>query len=116
LSSLFVVSNALRLRFFKPEFGMEEPPAACPVDFESDSENESKASESGQSVLMRIDGMTCINCQKHVEQALNAIPGVFAKADWEAGTAQILVKNGADDETLKQAVENEGYDVISVRR
>lgn len=137
LSSLFVVTNALRLRFFKPKFSTEAPVEACPIDFEENEEkkengskknglkeNGSKESESKTEtepknkplILMKISGMTCINCQKHVEKALNSIPGVSAKVDWEAGTAQILEnENDADDEILKQAVEKEGYEVVSIQ-
>ncbi len=122
LSSLFVVTNALRLRFFKPKFSTEEPPEACPIDFEETVSNESESKRektetpNAKSVLMTINGMTCMNCQKHVEKALNAIPGVSAKADWEAGKAQINMENDVDDETLKLAVEKEGYDVVSIQR
>ncbi|MCC2508397.1 heavy metal translocating P-type ATPase [Methanimicrococcus blatticola] len=118
LSSLFVVTNALRLRFFKPKFSTEEPPGACPIDFEETESKETKIEKpmTSKSVLMKIDGMTCINCQKHVEKALNAIPDISAKVDWEAGTAQIVMENDVDDETLKQAVEKEGYTVVSIQR
>jgi Cu+-exporting ATPase len=128
LSSLFVVTNALRLRFFKPKFSTEAPPQSCPIDFEDaglkeiglkkgkSGEKETEALKKGPSVRMEIGGMTCINCQKHVEKALNSIIGVSATADWEAGTAQIISKTDADDETLKQAVEKEGYEVFSIQR
>ncbi|WNY29238.1 Copper-exporting P-type ATPase [Methanimicrococcus stummii] len=143
LSSLFVVTNALRLRFFKPKFTTEALPETCPLPIEdevaagtaagssgapakAESGNENKneigsavnkdENKNGAAVLMKINGMTCINCQKHVEKALNAIPGVSAEVDWEAGTAQIFGAEDIDDEILKQAVEKEGYEVVSIQR
>ncbi|WNY23932.1 Copper-exporting P-type ATPase [Methanimicrococcus hongohii] len=147
LSSLFVVTNALRLRFFKPKFTTEAPPETCPIYPEDNpieepkekssaasaektsaepvekelaekslADSEESAPEKKPDIMMKIDGMTCINCQKHVEKALNAIPGVSAKVDWEAGTANVFIENEVDDETLKQAVEKEGYTVVSIQR
>ena len=67
LSSVFVVSNALRLRFFKPKY-----------------QNQIKKQEVNQmEKKMNIEGMMCPHCQKHVSQALNSIEGVKATVDLE---------------------------------
>ena len=55
----------------------------------------------------------CDNCQRHVTEALNAIPGVTAKVDWKAGTA--LVTGDASDGDLKAAVEAAGYKVKKIK-
>ena len=59
-----------------------------------------------------IEGMMCAHCQARVEQALNALPGVAARVDLQAKTA--TVTGTADDAALKKAVEDAGYQVVSI--
>lgn len=59
---------------------------------------------------LKISGMTCGNCVKHVTQALQAVPGVErVSVDLESGTAE--VDGDASNEQLKAAVEEEGYEL-----
>jgi len=118
LSSFFVVTNALRLRFFKPKYTTDVPIQACPIDFETEPENKNieKTESSKYSILMKIDGMTCINCKKHVERALTSIPGIQAAVDLETKTAQIFTDIEIDDETLEQTITKEGFTVVSIQR
>lgn len=62
-----------------------------------------------------IEGMMCNNCQRHVEKALNAIPGVSAQVSWEAGTADVTCPETLDNAVLIQAVTEEGYQVKEIR-
>lgn len=59
-----------------------------------------------------IEGMMCAHCQAHVEKALNALPGVTATVDLAAKTA--TVTGQAEDAALKAAVEEAGYQVVSI--
>ena len=60
-----------------------------------------------------IKGMMCAHCQAHVEKALNALPGVTAAVDLEAGTA--AVQGDVSDEALTKAVTDAGYEVVEIR-
>jgi len=122
LSSFFVVTNALRLRFFKPKYTTEAPLQACPIDFSEMPEKEKGLEPSTEiekkqvNFILKIEGMTCINCKKHVENALNNLPDVSAAVDLDAGTADVKVNEKTDEETLKKAIEKEGYSVVSIRK
>lgn len=62
---------------------------------------------------LKITGMTCQNCVKHVTQALEAVPGVSAaRVDLAAGRAE--VEGTAAVDALVAAVEEEGYEVQPV--
>ena len=103
LSSVCVVSNALRLKRFKPT-------AAAPA-----AAREPIHTNGGIRIMekkMVIEGMMCAHCQARVEQALNALPGVAARVDLQAKTA--TVTGTADDAALKKAVEDAGYQVVSI--
>ncbi len=92
LSSICVVSNALRLKFFKPKNINKE--------------------EINNMKTMVIEGMMCMHCKAHVEKALNSIEGVTATVDLESKTATI--SGDVADEVLKKAVTDAGYEVISI--
>lgn len=61
-----------------------------------------------------IEGMSCAHCQKHVQDALNAIDGVQATVDLEKAVAQVTATKEISDTILKQAVEDAGYTVRSI--
>ena len=63
---------------------------------------------------MKIEGMMCTHCSGRVEKALNAIDGVSATVDLDAKTAQITAEPQIEDSALKAAVEDAGYEVISI--
>ena len=95
LSSFCVVTNALRLNFFHP--GGKKP---------------AMVQRAGRTVYIK--GMMCDNCQRHVTEALSAVPGVTAaKVDWKAGTAQVT--GDAADSALRAAVESAGYKVKKIK-
>lgn len=63
---------------------------------------------------LHIEGMSCENCQNRIENSLNGMAQVNAKASWKKGEA--VVKLGADipEEELREAVEKLGYKVTSI--
>ena len=65
-------------------------------------------------VDMSIGGMTCENCARRVENALNSLPGTWAKVDISGKKASILLKNEPDEGVLRQAVTSAGYSVVDV--
>ena len=60
-----------------------------------------------------IAGMSCVHCKKRVEAVLNAIDGVKAAVDLQRKTAEISFSKEVKDETLKEAVEEAGYQIIT---
>jgi Cu+-exporting ATPase len=103
LSSVCVVSNALRLRRFSS------------VETAADPQNETgKDEKTMQKKKLTIEGMMCAHCSGRVEQALNALPGVTASVDLQAGTALCTVEAGVTDEMLTKAVTDAGYTVTAV--
>ncbi len=105
LSSVCVVSNALRLKLFKPSYVQK---AELPQEPGLMIEKEVPTMEK----KIVIEGMMCAHCQAHVEKALNALPGVTATVDLAAKTA--TVTGQAEDSALKAAVEEAGYQVVSI--
>ena len=63
---------------------------------------------------MRIEGMMCVHCKANVEKALNAIPGVTAQVDLDAGTAAVTCPDAVTDAALTDAVTEAGYTVKGV--
>ncbi|MCX7614429.1 MAG: heavy metal translocating P-type ATPase [Clostridiales bacterium] len=106
LSSVFVVSNALRLKLFKPEFQKK---------IINKPDTEVNEGEITMVKTMIIDGMSCSHCSSRVEKALNAIPGVKATVDLEKKTATITESGQISNETLKNAVEDAGYTVVDIK-
>lgn len=64
--------------------------------------------------VIEINGMSCGHCQARVEKALNAIDGAEAKVDLKKKRAVVNLTKDIDDQTLKDAVTEAGYEVVSV--
>jgi copper chaperone CopZ len=64
--------------------------------------------------IIEINGMSCGHCQARVEKALNAIEGIDAKVDLKKKRAVVSLAKEVDDQTLKNAVMNAGYEVVKV--
>ena len=60
-------------------------------------------------LVMGVDGMTCQNCQRHVENALNVLPGTWAAVDLAARSVTVLTKGEADEDAIRQAIRDAGY-------
>ena len=108
LSSFCVVTNALRLNFFKMK------KSAVTAD-EIKENTEIKKEQSFMEKKMKIEGMMCGHCSGRVKAALEAVGGVeSAQVSHETGVADVKLTKEVSNEALKSAVEKEGYKVISV--
>lgn len=106
LSSIFVVSNALRLRFFKPDHGESKS-----TDIEkNDSKETKKEKEETRMITLKIEGMMCPHCQARVSEALNSIDGVSAEVNLEKHEA--YVTGDVEKDVLVKAVVDAGYTVV----
>ena len=108
LSSVCVVSNALRLRGWKPNH------AKTPESPQANDKDKTKEDTTMTTRTMKIEGMMCTHCSSRVEKALNAIDGVSATVDLESKTATVHAEPQVDDAALKAAVEDAGYTVVSI--
>ena len=108
LSSVCVVSNALRLRGWKPNH------AKTPESPQANDKDKTKEDTTMTTRTMKIEGMMCTHCSSRVEKALNAIDGVSATVDLESKTATVHAEPQVDDAALKAAVEDAGYKVVSI--
>mgnify|MGYP000860158475 CR=1 FL=1 len=62
-----------------------------------------------------VEGMSCGHCVNHVKEALKEIEGVqSADVDLASKTAIISSENNITDESIKDAIEDAGYDVVSI--
>lgn len=114
-SSVFVVSNALRLRWFKAKHTSHAKPDVDRVYEQTTIINESKGAIQMEKVL-NIEGMVCMNCVKHVDKALREIQGIKdVKVSLEDKTAQVQLGEDVPDDVLKAAIEDAGYQVVSIQ-
>lgn len=123
LSSVCVVSNALRLRGWKgaptdSHVSLDKSADLTDNDTVHTDHTNTAASAAQQEEptmqkTLTIEGMMCAHCAAHVEKALNALPGVTAVVDLAAKTA--VVTGDADNEALKKAVDDAGYQVTDIR-
>ncbi len=110
LSSVCVVTNALRLRWFRPEQGKENTEKA-PAGAEVITENE-KEDEIMQTTL-KIEGMMCQHCQKHVHDALAKMDGVTSvEVDLEGKQAHVEAGREIPQAEFKQVIEEAGYELV----
>lgn len=112
MSSVSVVTNALRLRNWRPEKMASEP--EVPTAEETVSTASEEASEGEGRWTLSVEGMMCSHCTARVEAALKAVSGVTAaRADVKAKAAWVE-GSGVTAEALKKAVEDAGYKVLKV--
>jgi Copper chaperone len=112
LSSVFVVTNALRLRKFKPEQTAAAADAAASPDAGINLATETGKENIKMEKKINIDGMMCKHCEAAVSKALNSIDGLEAKVVLEDNAA--YVTGEASDEEMTQAVEKLGYEVTGI--
>ena len=103
-SSVFVVTNAMRLRNFREET-FDIPAEAY------DAEVEPIEEETIMETVIKVNGMMCVHCKARVEKICKAIPGVVdAVVDLQAKT--VTVTGNADLAALKQAITDGDYEVV----
>ncbi len=115
MSSIFVVTNALRLKRFKVSKGsgeVLETQAEEAVLQSNEIDNENK--EETIMITMKINGMMCPHCQAAVKKALEAFDGVSADVNLEDKAAYITASKEVDKEALKKAVVDAGYEVTGI--
>lgn len=112
LSSIFVVMNALRLRFFHV---LKKPQQEEQKKIEKEENKKEEVIMEKKHVTMEIEGMMCAHCQAAVTKALNAVEGVKAEVNLENKEAYVEAEAAVDMEQLKKAVEDAGYQVISIK-
>ena len=102
-SSVFVVTNALRLRNFKSESRENSFVCEC--------EEETYEEEILMETVIYVNGMMCPHCKAMVEKVCKAIPGtVDAVVDLQA--KNVTVTGDANVEALKKAIVDAGYEVV----
>lgn len=117
-SSVFVVSNALRLRMFDPDKKQRHGrgrgrKTARPVENISENINEKEIKTMKRTIS--INGMMCSHCTGRVSEALNAIDGVSAEVTLDnGGMAVVEAGTGVTDDMLKKAVTDAGYEVTGI--
>ena len=112
LSSVFVVSNALRLKLFKSSSKTWES-AGQPAEEEAEIiENEKERKVMKKTI--KIEGMMCQHCRGAVDKALNAMEGVTAQVSLEDKAAYVEISGDVSDDMLKQAVTEAGYEVAGI--
>lgn len=137
LSSVSVVSNALRLKFFKPvRITKDEKPetmGAASSDDKDNTDNKHNTDNKDDSQViskdlsnksninggkemnktLKVEGMSCGHCKAAVERALKAVDGVEnAMVDLSKKTAEVTLSKEVGDDALKKAVEDAGYEVV----
>lgn len=122
-SSVFVVTNALRLRFFNPAYaadtGADAPGAAaheCRVEAVDILNTNKKERVDTMKKVLDIEGMMCQHCVAHVNKALSAVEGVEAvEVSLENKNAAVTLAADVSDEVLVKAVVDAGYEVKGVK-
>lgn len=61
---------------------------------------------------LKIDGMHCSNCARHVENALNLLDGVWATVNLENKSCLVRAKNPLNKDDISKIIAEEGYTVI----
>lgn len=124
MSSVCVVMNALRLRFFKPDHGAEPSAEQTAAAVSSDRKNHEAADSAvAQSVqeeeaitmekTLKIEGMMCAHCQKHVHDALAKMDGVTdVTVDLEGGKADVKATHDIPEADFRKVIEDAGYELV----
>ena len=124
MSSVCVVMNALRLRFFKPDHGAEISAEQTAAAVSSDrKDHEAADSAAAQPVqekeairmekTLKIEGMMCAHCQKHVHDALAKMDGVTdVTVDLEGGKADVKATHDIPEADFRKVIEDAGYELV----
>ena len=116
LSSVCVVSNALRLRFFKASERekTQQAPVILPQSEVKTPEAAQHKEENVMEKTIKVEGMMCMHCVAHVKKALEELPGVTAEVDLDGGKAVVRAEKLPEDAVLTGAVTEAGYKVVGI--
>lgn len=116
LSSVCVVSNALRLRFFKvsEREKTQKDPVILPQSEVKTPEAAQHKEENVMEKTIKVEGMMCMHCVAHVKKALEELPGVTAEVDLDGGKAVVRAEKLPADAVLTGAVTEAGYKVVGI--
>ena len=104
MSSVFVVTNALRLRLFKSK--------TAPQPNRAEKKEETTKEETNmEAVVIQVNGMMCTHCKARVEQVCKAVPGA-QDAVVNLEEKNVTVTGTADVAALKKAITDAGYEVV----
>ena len=107
LSSFSVVTNALRLNFFR----MHDPKRDHTIK-----NTTVKKETKPMTKTLKIEGMMCGHCEMHTKKALEAVDGVAsAEVSHKTGTAVVTLEKEVANEVLKKAVADQGYKVTDIQ-
>ena len=122
-----MVSNALRLKFFKPHkaSGSSAVSSAAAADLHTVNVIQLEAPEplthtqtithqEETTMKIIIEGMMCNHCTNFVKKTLNAIEGVSAEVSLEDKAAYVTLTQNVSKETLTAAIVDAGYEVIAI--
>ncbi len=122
LSSLFVVTNALRLRNYKPELALVDDAKGklsgegfavrTRVIRKEEVADQQKIGGKQMESRINVGGMSCQNCIKHVKKALEAL-GAKAEVDLESGNVILQSEQPLMESALKESLAEAGYELLS---
>ena len=109
LSSFSVVTNALRLNFFRMHDSKRDH------TIKNKAKITAKKETKPMTKTLKIEGMMCGHCEMHTKKALEALDGVAsAQVSHQTGTAVVTLEKEVADDVLKQAVVDQGYQVTDI--
>ena len=124
LSSFCVVTNALRLNWFKMYDASHDKKrkrsdsgntGSDKKEMTVESQNEKNQEDATMTKTMKIEGMMCGHCEAAVKKALEALDQVAsAEVSHEAGTAVVTLSGEISDDVLKKTVEDKDYTVTGI--
>ena len=129
LSSVCVVCNALRLKLFKPQRleqtagnvaeQIAEKAAGSQIEQTAEKvtdNNENDKEDNKMKETLKIEGMMCEHCKKHVEEALNAMEGVKAAVNLATKSAEVTMDKEIPDAAFAEVIEKAGYQLTGVEK
>ena len=114
MSSVCVVLNALRLRYFKVErsINFDDAPRKVEVHVEN-LQTEIFKEETQMQTTFKVEGMMCKHCQKHVHDALAKMDGVTAvEVSLENNSATVTTTKEISIDDFAKVIDDAGYELI----
>ncbi len=112
LSSICVVTNALRLRFFKEKRLAEKQDVQNDLCIKEETLQETKKENEPMKKTVKIEGMMCMHCVAHAKKALEALNVGEVEVNLENKCA--LISAEASDDAIREAIKEAGYEVTEI--